>query len=460
MEIKLHNTLSNQKETFKPIVEGRVGLYDCGPTVYDYAHVGNLRSYVFADILRRVLEYNGYNVRQVINITDVGHLVGDGDEGEDKMTKAIKREGRDLTLSSMIEIGDFYFQRFKEDLEALNIERPSEFPKASDHIGEDIEIISSLVEKGFTYKTSDGLYFDTSKFLSYGKLGNTKMSGQTEGQRIAPNNQKRNPADFALWKFNPKIGWESPWGSGFPGWHIECSGMSRKYLGQPFDIHTGGIDHIPVHHNNEIAQSEAAYGVNLANYWMHNEFLNMNNTKMAKSAGTYITLASLLENSISPLSYRYWLLTAHYRTLVNFTLEGVGAAQTALIRLMSAIRELPEGGRMNLTYSERFLGFVNDDLNTASAVALIWEILKDEKVSPADRRATILDFDRVLGLKLDGIPKISEEKIPDEITALVQAREEARLEKDWLKADALRAEIENRGFILEDTAGGARVRPQ
>lgn len=458
MEIRLFNTLSRSKEIFKPLKKGAVFMYNCGPTVYDFAHIGNLRAYVFSDILRRVFEYNGYQVHQVMNITDVGHLVSDNEDGEDKMTKALKRENKPLTLESMREVASFYSDRFIDDLKSLNIELPQKFPRASDHIKEDIELISLLENKGFAYKTSDGMYFDVAKFPSYGKLGNISLVGQKAGERVIVKPLKHDPADFTLWKFDPKIGWDSPWGKGFPGWHIECSAMSRHYLGQPFDIHTGGIDHIPVHHNNEIAQSEAAYGVPLADYWMHSAFLNSNDRKMAKSEGGFLKLSSLLDESISPLGYRYWLLTAHYRSPVDFASEAVRAAQTALIRLMQFVAAAPETGLISQEYRKRFNESVNDDLDMPRAVALAWELLKDSKVSDGDKRATLIDFDRVFGLKLDSVPRIAEESVPEEVKALVEAREEARNAKDWKKADALRTEIEARGFTVKDTDKGFELR--
>lgn len=462
MNIYIHNTLSHKKEVFEPQSAGKVSMYHCGPTVYDFAHIGNLRSYVFADILRRTFEYNSYQVKQIINITDIGHLVNDGDDGEDKMTKALKREGKNLDLTSMINIGTKYFDAFVADLQSLNIETPTKFPRASDHIEEDIEIIKLLESKGFAYKTSDGLYFDTSKFPKYGKLGNIRMNTENDRARITSNPDKRNPIDFSLWKFDSKIGWESPWGKGFPGWHIECSAMSKKYLGQPFDIHTGGIDHIPVHHNNEIAQSEAAFDGPLATYWMHNEFMNASNEKMGKSKGNFFKLSELLDQAISPLSYRYWLLTAHYRSPVNFTFEAVHGAQNALIRLMKTVVSYPKGGKVISEYKEKFLTCINDDLNTASALALAWELVADANVSGEDKRATIIDFDRVFGLKLDSVPEIAEDNspVPAEITALKEARDEARKSKDWAKADALRKEIEDRGFeVFDGKDGTTDVRP-
>lgn len=481
MEIRLYNTLTKNKEVFKPIKAGLVGMYNCGPTVYDRAHIGNLRSYVFADILRRTFEYNGYVVDQVINITDVGHLSGENDgnadQGEDKMTKALIRENLPLTLSAMREVATKYFDFFVEDLKELNIKLPRAFPRASDTIQDDIEFIKKLESKGFVYITSDGVYFDTSKFKSYGKLGvitDTVSKENLESEkdvksRIKENTEKRNFRDFAVWKFSAKqiigkevmqIGWDSPWGKGFPGWHIECSVMSRKELGQPFDIHTGGIDHIPVHHNNEIAQSEAAFDQALANYWIHNEFVTIKKAKMAKSENNFITISTLGEQQISPLAYRYWLLTAHYRSPVNFTYSAVQSAQKALIRLLASVSGYEDGGSVNQAYKERFLTLINDDLNTPQAIALMWDMIKDQSISSADKRATIIDFDNVLGLNISSVPhmgdneKIPVNDIPAEIHLLAEARLDARKTKDWAKADALRREIQDRGFDVVDTTSG------
>ena len=473
MEIKLYNSLSKTKEVFKPIKDGEVSMYNCGPTVYDFAHIGNLSAYIFADTLRRMFEFNGFKVHQVMNITDVGHLVSDGDEGEDKMTKALKRENKPLTLESMLELGAKYADTFVSDLKELNNEAPEKLPKASENIQEDIELIKILETKGFAYKTDDGMYFDTAKFPAYGKLGQSLMRplSQTEVEtseraisRIGVNPEKRDQRDFSLWKFDAKLGWESPWGRGFPGWHIECSAMSKKYLGQPFDIHTGGIDLAPVHHNNEIAQSEAAYGVSLANYWMHKAFINVDNKKMAKSAGGFVTLSELKKELISPIGFRYWLLTANYRSPVNFSFEAVRGAQNALIRLMAIVSEYKGqngSGSPIEAYIERFTGYVNDDLDTPQGIALAWELIKDQKPSEVDKLATLLEFDRVLGLGLTDVPKATTDADPlalsDEIAALVDAREDARKEKDWKKSDALRAEIEARGYLIKDTEKGVKV---
>ncbi len=453
--IKFHNTLGGEKEEFKPIEAGKVGVYACGPTVYDFAHIGNLRSYIFADILRRTLEYNGYEVKQVMNITDVGHLVSDGDEGEDKMTKALKRESKPLTLEAMKEVADFYAEKFKEDIADLNIETPHVFPKASEHIKEMIEIIKALEEKGFAYKTSGGVYFEVSKFKDYGKLGKINVKGLEEGARIEKNPEKRGGADFALWKFNANLGWDSPWGKGFPGWHIECSAMSVKYLGQPFDIHTGGVDHIPVHHQNEIAQSEAAYGKPLANYWLHGEFLVLSEKKMAKSAGTFITLRDLKEKGFNPLAYRFLVLGAHYRTPLNFSWEALEAARNGLEHLYDKISNLKSQisnlGNINEEYKNKFLEKINDDLNTPRALAVVQELLKSD-VSAGDKLATLFDFDRVLGLGLKDSSRT--EEIPEEIKKLAEEREAARREKDWQKSDELRERIRSLGYEIEDTDKG------
>jgi len=460
MDVFLYNTLSRSKEKFTPITPGKVGIYSCGPTVYDRAHIGNLRSYVFADILRRMFEYNSYTVKHIINITDVGHLSSDADDGDDKMTRALLREGKSLTLDSMYEVGSTYLTAFLEDIQKMSIELPTQTPRASEHIEGVISLIKELENKGVAYTTSDGVYFDTAKFPTYGKLGNIKINTLREGSRVHINPEKRNPIDFALWKFNPVLGWESPWGKGFPGWHIECSAMSREYLGQPFDIHTGGIDHIPTHHNNEIAQSETAYSEPLAHYWMHNEFIRLENAKMAKSTGSFITLDTLLEETISPITYRYWLLTAHYRSPVDFSYEAVRGAQSALIRLLTTFGNYPDGGAVASSYTSRFESCINDDLDMPKAIALAWELIKDSSVSDADKKATLLNFDTVFGLQLSSISSLQEEGasvIPAEIQALSEAREEARVQKDWIKADALRGEIEARGFTLTDTEMGVKI---
>lgn len=434
-------------------------MYNCGPTVYNYAHIGNLRSYVFADVLRRTFEYNGYKVKQVINITDVGHLTSDDDDGDDKMMKALKREGKPFTFEAMQEIARKYETAFKEDLKALNIIEPEIMPRASENIAEDIEIVQKLLEKGVAYKTSDGIYFDISKFSSYGTRGGFKLGDLKEGARIAINPEKKNPRDFSLWKFSKTdLGWDfPPYGKGFPGWHIECSAMSRKYLGQPFDVHTGGIDHIPVHHQNEIAQSEAAYEAPLANVWMHNEFVNMGSEKMSKSGDDFLTLQTITDSGDSPLAYRYFLLLAKYSTPIKYNgfpvLLGVG-----LQSLRRSVCELPEGGKINQNYRNKFLEAINDDLNTAIGLSVLFAVRDDLEISPEDKRATILDFDRIFGLELGNRNLIAPDKpIPDNITKLVHDREDARNAKDFKKSDELRAEIEKKGFKVNDTEEGSTV---
>jgi cysteinyl-tRNA synthetase len=461
MDVKLYNTLTRKKEIFTPLESGVVSLYSCGPTVYDYAHIGNLRSYVFADILRRVFEYNGYKVTQVINITDVGHLTSDEDEGADKLEESARKAGK-----SAQEIAEFYTESFFKDLTALDIDiKNIIFPKATEHIAEQVALIEKLEKKGFTYQTSDGVYFDTSKLSDYGKLARLDIEGLKAGARVEATGEKKNITDFALWKLSPLGGkaeekrqqqWESPWGVGFPGWHLECSAMSMKYLGEHFDVHTGGIDHIPVHHTNEIAQSQSATGKPFVNYWMHNEFVNVDGEKMSKSLGNIITLTNVIEKGFSPLAYRYWLLTAHYRTLVNFTWEALGGAQTALDKLHNHFLEYGNDiGEVNVEYKEKFTEYINDDLNTPKAIALLWELVKDRIVSEADKKATMLDFDRVLGL---GFEEVKPEEVPKEILKLVEEREEARETKDWAKSDVLREEIHKKGFEVLDTDDEPRVR--
>ena len=452
MDISLQNTLSGKKEKFVPIKEGEVSMYNCGPTVYDYAHIGNLRSYVFADVLRRMFEYNNYKVRQIVNITDIGHLSSDSDDGEDKMTKALKREGKPMTLEAMREIADFYFGGFKKDLMDLNVELPAEFPFASDNIKEDIELVEKLTEKNFTYKTNDGIYFDISKFKDYGKLGNISLT-EDEHSRIGINIEKKNSRDFAVWKFNSELGYDAPFGKGFPGWHIECSAMSVKYLGPEFDIHTGGIDHIPVHHNNEIAQSVCA-GYPYARVWMHNAFLNVDSGRMAKSEENFITIKTLKERDVDPLAYRYLLLTAQYSSPLQFSWNALNGAQTTLKKLREKLVLLPDSGKIVET---TFNKFINDNLDTPKALALIWDILKDESLADTDKKATILDFDKVLGLKLD---QTIDFEMPENVKLLIEKRDKARSDKNFVKSDELRLEIELLGFEVKDTPDGTKVTPK
>ena len=456
MSLKFYNTLIREKEIFSPIHSNEVRMYSCGPTVYNYTHIGNLRSYVFADILRRTLKYNGFKIKQIMNITDIGHLSSDADSGEDKMTKGLLREGKELTLKNMRELAEFYTESFKEDLKTLNIEMPDGMYFASDYVKEDIELIKKLEAKGFTYKTSDGIYFDISKMPDYGALWGGKRNWNKEGARVAENSEKKNPEDFALWKFNEKIGFESPFGKGFPGWHIECSAMSMNFLGEQFDIHTGGIDLIPIHHTNEIAQSECVSGKKpFVKFWMHSEFVDTGGEKMAKSTGNFLQIKSLKEKNINPIAYRFWLLMANYRTKVNFNWEILEGAEIALKRLYKLYIGLGNKvGKVNLEYQKKFKEFLEDDLDTPRALPLLWDIIKDENISPADKKATILDFDKVLGL---GFKNLKEDKIPEEITKLAEEREKARKNKDFKKSDELRDKINSLGYEIEDAESGYKI---
>lgn len=456
--LHLYNTLTGKKEDFAPLSPPSVGLYTCGPTVYNYAHIGNLRAYVFADTLRRTLEYSGYEVKHVMNITDIGHLTSDADDGDDKMVKALKREGLPMTLEGLKQVADKYTNLFIEDMKALNIESPHEMPRASEHIKEDIEIIQKLEAKGIAYKTSDGVYFDVSKFPSYGTRGGFKLGELREGARVAVNTEKKNPRDFSLWKFasGDFPAFQSPFGPGYPGWHIECSALSRKYLGQPFDIHTGGIDHIPTHHQNEIAQSEAAYDSPLAQRWMHSEFINIGEAKMAKSGGNFITLQTLKDRGIHPLAYRYFLLTAHYRSPVNFSFEALEAAQTAYCKLLMSFSVLEVSSASSVIPAEAGIQeSLSDDLNTSAVIAGVWRLLKEKNYR------SIVDADRILGLDIENqSKKLAEEMnaVPEDIKKLASTREDARRQKDFKKSDELRDQIQKEGFEVMDTDSGPLLR--
>ncbi|HLC70073.1 MAG TPA: cysteine--tRNA ligase [Patescibacteria group bacterium] len=452
MDITLFNTLTRTPEKLVPLKKNHIGLYTCGPTVYNYAHIGNLRSYLFEDILKRVLRYNDYKVKHVMNLTDVGHLTSDADEGEDKMEKGAKREGK-----SAWEIADFYIKAFEDDINELNITPPDIWCRATEHIEDQIRLIEKLEEKGFTYKTSDGVYFNTAKFSNYGKLANLENQDLKAGARIEMG-EKINPTDFALWKFSKEnekrqMEWPSPWGTGFPGWHIECSAMSTKYLGQPFDIHCGGIDHIPVHHTNEIAQSEAASGKPLANYWLHNEFLLINNGKMAKSVDNFLTIRELKRQGYSPLAYRYFTLQTHYRRQLSFSFEALGAAQSGLEHLYEIARELSkEKMPEDKESADKFLALINDDLNIPEALATVWEALKNREISLPQ----LLNFDEVFGLQIE--EQIKTVELPKEVQQLVKERDEARINKDWAKSDELRNQIEALGYVVKDGVKGTEVK--
>lgn len=455
MNLKLYDTYTRSIREFQPLHPPEVGVYACGPTVYDYAHIGNLRTYIFEDILRRVLEFNGYRIKHVMNITDVGHLTSDADTGEDKMEKGSARTGK-----TAWEIAEYYAEAFMADMQALNIYQPAIWCKATEHIQDQIEVIRCIEAKGFTYRTSDGIYFDTSRLPDYGILGRLDIEGLQAGSRIEMG-EKRNPTDFALWKFSPpdkqrQMEWDSPWGKGFPGWHIECSAMSAKYLGPFFDIHCGGEDHITVHHTNEIAQTEACYGTQLANFWMHGYFLQLDEAKMSKSSGEFLRIQSLVDRGYDPLAYRYFCMGAHYRAKLSFNWEGLDSAATALDRLRSMVYEWGEAGTVDENYMQQFSDQINDDLNMPRALAVTWDLARSSLPAPA-KKATLLAFDQVLGLRLAEY-KPKEEIIPQEILELVEQRTQARAEKRWADADALRAQVSDAGYEIEDTPKGPKVR--
>jgi len=519
--IHLYNTLSGKKELFKPIKIGRVGIYNCGPTVYDSAHIGNLRTFVMDDIVRRVFEYNDFEVTQVMNITDV----------DDKTIRRATQEHKPLKDLTM-----FYEKAFLDDIHALNILTPNKLLRATENIDGMISLISKLIEKGFAYKADDGVYMSIEKVKGYGELAHLKLATEKKSRIANDEYDKESPQDFALWKYEGKeskeqraklaldsdrgskneekkeienrneevtsgaiprdrgslrastarvgeifqqknvrapetlgslsldneVSWPAPFGRGRPGWHIECSVMAMKELGETIDIHTGGTDLVFPHHTNEIAQSESATGKPFVHYWLHGGFMNVQDEKMSKSKGNFLKLADLEDNKISPLAFRYWLLTAHYRSVVNFSLEAVLAAQNAFIRLAEAFIGLKsdKAGVIDGNFQEKFRAVINDDLNMPEAVALTWQLIKDHHLSPADKRATLLDFDRVFGLSLSAVAKLDDsptsiESLPPDIFALSETRDEARKAKDWQKSDALRKEIESRGYEVKDTEEGS-----
>lgn len=457
MPLTFYNTLTRKRETFKPLKKDQVGLYTCGPTVYHYAHIGNLRSYIFEDILKRVLLFNHFKVNHLMNITDVGHLTSDSDEGEDKMLKGAKREKKTVK-----QVAAFYTKTFKDDIEKLHIIEPDVWCKATDHIKEQIEMIKTLEKKKFTYLKGGNVYFDTSKIKDYGKLAKLDINAESKA-RVKKDPNKKNPHDFVLWftksKFQEQeMKWSSPWGkSGYPGWHIECSAMATKYLGKQFDLHCGGIDHIPVHHTNEIAQSEAALGKKpWVKYWLHNEFLVLpQGERMSKSKENFITLSTLEEKGYSPLDYRYLCLTASYRKPLMFSYEALESSKTARKKLFDKVLELDKKGKENKSrqkkYLNQFTKDVNDDLNTPKALATMWEVLKDSKLSDKDTYFLLLQFDRIFGFNLGSL---KEEKIPAEVKGLAEERSKARNKKDWKKSDELREKIKKLGYDIGDTKEG------
>ncbi len=460
MEIRLNNTMTREKEVFRPLEPGEVKLYTCGLTVYNFAHIGNLRAYVFADTLKRVFLFNGYNVNHVMNITDVGHLTDDEDSGEDKMEEGARREGK-----TVWEIVDFYTQAFFKDMEKLRILLPTTTCRATRHIDDMIEMIKKIESNGFTYIAGGNVYFDTSKLPDYGKLGRLKLDGEKTRSRVESDPYKRNPFDFVLWftryKYeNHAMQWDSPWGKGFPGWHIECSAMSSRYLGERFDIHTGGIDHIPVHHTNEIAQSEAAFGHEWVNYWLHSEFLVIGEgEKMSKSLGNFITLQTLADSGYDPLDYRYYLLGAHYRKQLAFSLEALDGARNAMRKLRSRISQFAEDSEgsveINRELLEEFHEAINDDLNTPRALAVLWKVVDSDKLTSMEKLSLINEFDRVFAL---GLSEIERESVPEDIQELARDRSKARENRQWHRADELRKAISEKGYEILDERDGYSIR--
>jgi len=450
--LKLYNTLTRKKEVFKPLKKGSVSMYACGPTVYWYQHIGNLRTYLFNDILRRVLTFQGFKVKEVMNVTDVGHLTSDADAGEDKMEKAAKKEGK-----KAVDIANYYWKIFREDLKKLNIAEPDVWTKAKEYIKEQIALIKKLEKKGFTYKISDGIYFDTSRLKDYGKLARLKVEGLQAGKRIKVGD-KKNKTDFALWKFSEKPGvrqqeWKSPWGIGFPGWHLECSAMAMKNLGETIDIHTGGEDHISVHHTNEIAQSESATGKKFVNYWLHGAFLMASGEKVSKSKGGLFTVSELGKKGFDPLSYRYIVLTTHYRKPLDFTLVNLKNAQNTYERLKNITSELKDDKKSNKKYLREFEKAISDDLNMPSALSILWKMLRDPKANGKYR--TVKEMDKVFGLDLLKKVKI---KIPAEINQLAKERGLARESRDWARSDKIRDQLNKLGWQIADTLDGYKLK--
>jgi cysteinyl-tRNA synthetase len=447
----LYDTWERRVRPFIPLQAGHVGMYCCGPTVYNFAHIGNLRTYLFEDLLRRTLRFEGLEVRHVVNITDVGHLTSDADTGEDKMDVASRRTGQ-----SGWDVAARYTQAFMEDWRSLNLLEPSLWCRATDHIPEQIAFIEDLAAKGYTYDTEDGLYFATAMQQRYGYIGRLDRDALRGGARVEVGH-KRSITDFALWRRSPagsrrQMEWESPWGIGCPGWHIECSAMAVKYLGELFDIHCGGEDHIAVHHANEIAQSEACYGTHLANYWLHSAFLQIDEKKMSKSANEFLRLASLADRGYDPLAFRYLCLTAHYRGPLNFTWEALDAAAAGLERLRKVYREAQGEGEPDKVAVAEFRAAMTNDLNVSKALAVAWTVARST-LAAGVKRSTLQLFDEVLGLELGAEPRGTE--LAEPLRALLERREAARKAKDWALADALRDEIHAAGYEIADSPTGA-----
>lgn len=468
--LKLFNSLTRKIEEFsaiggsaKAFSEGGkptiVGFYICGPTVYDNAHIGNLRTMLLGDLIRRVLEFNGYKVKQVMNITDVGHLTSDSDSGEDKMEKNAKTE------QDVLAIAEKYAKNFLNDLKQLNILSPSIMPKASEHVAEQIEMIKSLIDKGFAYESEEAVYFNISKFPEYTKLVGQSLDEMMLGarQEVVKDKAKKNPYDFVLWfktigrYENHILRWASPWGQGFPGWHIECSAMSKKYLGETFDIHIAGIDLKFPHNTNEIAQSESANGKSFANYWIHGEHLLINDGRMAKSEGTGLILQDIIKKRFNPLAFRYLVLTSHYRSKLNFTFESLQAAQNALNNLYEELSSFDEPKIGCAQFEQDFLEAINNDLDTPKALAIVWNLIRTTEFPTSAKAQTLFKFDRVLGLKFEEMWKKSK-KVPKEVQKLIEEREKARKGKDFAESDELRQKILDKGFVVEDTIDGYRLK--
>ena len=459
MNIYFYNTLTKTKDEFKPLEGNEVRIYSCGPTVYKDATIGNMKSYIFMDTLRRVLKYNGYTIKHAMNITDVGHLVSDGDKGEDKMLKAAREEKK-----SPLEIAKFYTDRFFEDFKRLNIEKPEIVCKATDHIKEMEEFVYKLMENGYAYETSTAIYFDVSKLDRYGLLSGVDVRKQKAGARVEVDEEKRNPYDFALWIKAPEnhiMKWESRWGLCYPGWHIECSTMSNKYLGEVFDIHTGGVDLIPTHHENEIAQSKGCTGKIPAKFWMHCEYLLINGGKMSKSLGNAYLVQDIIDKGYDPLAFKMMCFTSHYRNKLNFTWEALESSQSALYRLREGYRKHLSGDEKIeenkiQEYKDRFLEAIDDDLNMPVAMSVIWDVVKNP-IKSKDLANLLLEFDKVLGVDIDKEEEKKELDLPEEITKLIEQRKIARQEKDWALSDTLRDELKEKGYIVKDTKDGMTV---
>lgn len=463
MSLYLYNTLTRKKEEFKPLEGNEVRIYSCGPTVYSFAHIGNFRAYVFMDTLRRVLRKNGYSLKHVMNLTDVGHLESDADEGEDKMEKAARKENKDP-----YEIAKFYSDIFFEDMGKLNIERPEIIAKATDHIQEMLEFVKVLIANGYAYETSTAIYFDITKLDKYPVLSNRNLEEQIAGARVDVDPEKRNPYDFAVWIKAPEnhiMKWDSPWGLSYPGWHLECSAMSRKYLGDYFDIHTGGVDHIPTHHENEIAQSKGYSGHIPAKTWMHVEFLQVDGGKMSKSLGNTYTITQLQEKGIEPLAYRLFNFSAHYRTKLNFTFDTALSTQKALNRLREGFLAHKNGNEsieesIIEEYRNKFIEAINDDLNMPLATGIMWEVVRN---SPKSKQFAdlLLEFDEVLGLDLENSEKYIQEQanieLPEDILELVEQRKAARDAKDWAESDRIRDILNEKGYQVKDSKEGMTI---